>query len=71
MLNRPPRFSLVVSHEVRHILDEEIPRRVGPENADDVAHEVAPLGAVKPLLIARLGEGLAGEASTEDVVIRQ
>ena len=56
-------------NKVRYILDDEITWLMRAQNLDDIVEQVAPLGALKALLAARLREGLAGKPCAEDIVI--
>ena len=68
VLDKVPSLALAVANEIGDILKDEEARSVNLENAYSIVDEIAPSRAIKSLLSACLGEWLAREPGTEDVV---
>ena len=64
-----PGLTAVMTLEVGNIFKDDESGLVVAQNPNDVVEQVTPLGTFKALLLASLGEGLAGRARTQNIML--
>ena len=68
MLDCVPCPALTMPHKIGNVLDNKKPGFMHAQNRNDIANQIPPLWAFQSLLVTGLGEWLARETCTQDVM---